>query len=161
MIAGASWTWWIGFHIAVILLLVIDGNLPSHRRKGAESPSAAWLWTGIMVLAAAVFAAWIGFEQGRQRALEVAAGYTIENSLSIDNLFVFLVLFRGFCIESARQHRVLLWGVGGAIVLRGIFIASGVTLLNRFHWVTWIFGLLLLYAAIRLIRGGSAHAAIP
>ena len=59
MIAGASWTWWIGFHIAVILLLVIDGNLPSHRRKGAESPSAAWLWTGVLVLAAAVFAAWI------------------------------------------------------------------------------------------------------
>jgi tellurite resistance protein TerC len=89
------------------------------------------------------------------------AGYTIETSLSIDNLFVFLVLFRGFCIDSARQHRALLWGVGGAIVLRGIFIATGVTLLARFHWITWIFGLFLLYAAFRLIRGGSAHAAIP
>jgi|HubBroStandDraft_5_1064220.scaffolds.fasta_scaffold21886_4 tellurite resistance protein TerC len=161
MIAGASWTWWIGFHAAVLLLLVIDAKLPSHRGDGAQAPTTAWIWTGVMVLAAGAFAAWIGFEQGRQRALEFVAGYTIETSLSIDNLFVFLVLFRGFCIDSARQHRALLWGVGGAIVLRGIFIATGVTLLARFHWITWIFGLFLLYAAFRLIRGGSAHAAIP
>jgi tellurite resistance protein TerC len=161
MIAGVSWTWWIGFHAAVILLLAIDASLPSRRRRGAETPSSAWLWTGILVLAAAVFAAWIGIMQGRQRALEFVAGYTIETSLSIDNLFVFLVLFRGFCIDSARQHRALLWGVGGAIVLRGVFIATGVTLLERFHWITWIFGIFLLYAAVRLVRGGSAHAAIP
>lgn len=161
MIAGASWGWWIGFHAAVLLLLVIDANLPSHRRKGAESSSTAWLWTGVLVAAAAAFAAWIAFGQGRQRALEFVAGYAIETSLSIDNLFVFLVLFRGFCIEPARQHRALLWGVGGAIVLRGVFIATGVTLLARFHWISWIFGLFLLYAAVRLVRGGSAHAAIP
>ncbi len=161
MIAGASWTWWLGFHAAVLLLLVIDANLPSHRSKDTETPATAWIWTGVLVLAAAAFAAWIGIEMGRRRALEFVGGYTIETSLSIDNLFVFLVLFRGFCIESARQHRALLWGVAGAIVLRGIFIAAGVTLLNRFHWITWIFGLLLLYAAFRLIRGGSAHAAIP
>lgn len=161
MIAGASWTWWIGFHAAVILLLVIDAKLPSHRGDDAQAPITAWIWTGVMVLAAGAFAAWIGLEQGRQRALEFVAGYTIETSLSIDNLFVFLILFRGFCIDTARQHRTLLWGVGGAIVLRGIFIATGVTLLARFHWITWIFGLFLLYAAFRLIRGGSAHAAIP
>ena len=161
MIAGASWGWWIGFHAAVILLLVIDANLPSHRRAGAAPAATAWLWTGILVVASAAFAAWIGIAQGRQRALEFVAGYAIETSLSVDNLFVFLVLFRGFCIEPARQHRALLWGVGGAIVLRGVFIATGVTLLARFHWISWIFGLFLLYAAVRLVRGGSAHAAIP
>jgi tellurite resistance protein TerC len=161
MIAGASWGWWIGFHAAVILLLVIDANLPAHRRESVSPAATAWLWTGVLVLASAAFAAWIGIAQGRQRALEFVAGYAIETSLSVDNLFVFLVLFRGFCIEPARQHRALLWGVGGAIVLRGVFIATGVTLLARFHWISWIFGVFLLYAAVRLVRGGSAHAAIP
>jgi tellurite resistance protein TerC len=99
--------------------------------------------------------------QGRQRALEFVAGYTIETSLSIDNLFIFLVLFQGFRIDAARQHRALLWGVAGAIVLRGLFIAAGVSLLTRFGWISWVFGLVLLIAAWRLIRGGSAHAAIP
>ncbi len=79
----------------------------------------------------------------------------------MDNLFIFLVLFQGFRISEKRQHEALLWGVGGAIVLRAIFIITGVTLLQRFEWVTWIFGLLLLYAAFRLVRGGSAKAAIP
>ena len=107
------------------------------------------------------FAAWIDREQGRQPALEFVAGYAIETSLSIDNLFVFLVLFQGFHISEKRQHTALLWGVGGAVMLRAMFIAAGVTLIDRFHWITWVFGLFLLYAAFRLVRGGSAHAAIP
>jgi tellurite resistance protein TerC len=100
-------------------------------------------------------------EEGRQLALEWVAGYTIETSLSIDNLFVFLVIFRGFRVSEQRQHTALLWGIGGAVVLRALFIAAGVTLLQHFEWVTWVFGLLLLYAALRLLRGGSAQAAIP
>ena len=98
---------------------------------------------------------------GRQTALEFVAGYTIEASLSIDNLFVFLVLFQGFQIGRESQHKALLWGVWGAFALRAAFIATGVTLLRRFDWVTWIFGLFLLYAAWRLVRGGSARAVIP
>ncbi|MGA8673160.1 MAG: branched-chain amino acid ABC transporter substrate-binding protein [Terracidiphilus sp.] len=161
MIAGASWVWWLGFHGAVVLLLAIDANLPVHRREGAKSQRSAWLWTAVLVLAAAVFAAWISVVQGRQRALEFVAGYTVETSLSVDNLFVFLVLFQGFRINAARQHRALLWGVAGAVVLRGLFIATGVTLIARFDWISWVFGLVLLIAAWRLVRGGSAHAAIP
>ena len=161
MIAGASWVWWLGFHAGVVLLLIIDANLPANRREGANAQRSAWIWTAVLVLAAAVFAAWIGMAQGRQRALEFVAGYTIETSLSIDNLFIFLVLFQGFRIDAARQHRALLWGVAGAIVLRGLFIAAGVSLLTRFGWISWVFGLVLLIAAWRLIRGGSAHAAIP
>lgn len=161
MIAGASWVWWVGFHAAVLVLLAVDALLPAHRREAARTQRSAWIWTAVLVLAAAAFAAWIGFAQGRQRALEFVAGYTIETTLSLDNLFVFLVLFRGFEIGAARQHRALLWGVGGAVVLRGIFIATGVTLLEHFDWVTWIFGLFLLYAAFRLATSGSAHAVIP
>ncbi|MDR3771983.1 MAG: branched-chain amino acid ABC transporter substrate-binding protein, partial [Terracidiphilus sp.] len=113
------------------------------------------------VLAATGFAAWIGVTRGHQTALEWVGGYAIETSLSVDNLFVFLVIFQGFRISLERQHNALLWGVAGAVVLRALFIAAGITLLKRFDWITWIFGLFLLYAAFRLVRGSSAHAAIP
>jgi tellurite resistance protein TerC len=161
MIAGVSWVWWVGFHVAAVLLLFGDWFLPGHRRETRHAQAFAWLGTAILVLAAAAFAAWIAVVQGRQTALEWVAGYTIETSLSIDNLFVFMVLFQGFRIGPRRQHKALLWGVAGAVVLRGLFIVAGVALLKRFEWVTWIFGLFLLYAAFRLVRGSSAKAAIP
>jgi tellurite resistance protein TerC len=161
MIAGASWTWWVGFHAAVAVLIAVDALLPSHRRDTGHAQRVAWIWTGVLLVASAAFAGWIAYERGRQPALEFVAGYAIETSLSIDNLFVFLVLFKGFQIDSHRQHTVLLYGIAGAIVLRALFIAAGVTLIQRFEWITWVFGLFLLYAAWRLVTGGSAHAAIP
>ncbi|HEU5351109.1 MAG TPA: branched-chain amino acid ABC transporter substrate-binding protein [Terracidiphilus sp.] len=161
MIAGATWQWWVGFHAAVATLLAADALLPGRRRETRHTQMVAWGWTAVLALAAAGFAAWIAVAQGRETALEWVGGYTIETSLSVDNLFVFLVLFRGFRIGEQRQHRALLWGIGGAVVLRAAFIAAGVTLLDRFAWITWIFGALLLYASWRLVRGGSAHAAIP
>jgi tellurite resistance protein TerC len=161
MIAGATWGWWIGFHVAVVALLVIDALLPASRRKEPRKQSAAWLWTAVLVAAAATFATWLAHVQGREKALEFVAGYAIETSLSVDNLFVFLVLFQGFRISPHRQHTALLWGVAGAVVLRALFIAAGVTLLAHFEWITWIFGAILLYAAFRLVRGGSAKAAVP
>ena len=161
MIGGASWAWWIGFHVVVIALLAVDAFLLGRSPENARSQKAAWIWTGVLVALSAAFAGWIYVEQGRQQALEFVAGYSIETSLSIDNLFVFLVLFQGFRISEKRQHKVLLWGVGGAVLLRALFIAMGVALIDRFHWVTWVFGLFLLYAAWRLLRGGSAKAAIP
>jgi tellurite resistance protein TerC len=161
MIAGASWVWWVGFHAAVAALLVADSLLPGHRRDSRRAQTVAWLWTGILVLAAAGFAAWIATAKGRQPALEFVAGYAIETSLSVDNLFVFLVIFQGFGIGPRRQHNALLWGVAGAVVLRALFIAAGITLLARFDWIASLFGLFLLYAAWRLLRGGSARAAIP
>lgn len=161
MIAGASWGWWIGFHLAVITLLVVDALLPAHRSDKPSSHKTAWIWTGVLVVAAAAFAVWIAIGQNPHHALEFVAGYAIETSLSVDNLFVFLVLFRGFRISEKRQHTALLWGVGGAIVLRALFIAAGVTLIQRFDWITWVFGLFLLYAAFRLVREESTHAAVP
>jgi tellurite resistance protein TerC len=161
MLAGASWTWWMGFHAAVVALLIADSLLPGHRRESSRAQSIAWLWTTALVLAAAGFAAWLWFGQGHQRALEFVAGYAIEASLSVDNLFIFLVLFEGFRINIQRQHNALLWGIGGAILLRGLFIVAGIALLHRFDWFTYAFGLVLLYAAFRLVRGGSAKAAVP
>jgi tellurite resistance protein TerC len=159
-IAGAPVLWWIGFHAAVLVLLVTDALLP-HSRRDEPRPKLAWMWSLFMALVAGGFAFWLNFEQGRQTALEFVSGYTIETSLSIDNLFVFLILFRGFGISHRQQHRALLWGVGGAIVLRACFIALGVSLLARFSWITYVFGGILLYAAWRLLKGNSAADAMP
>jgi tellurite resistance protein TerC len=161
MIAGVSWVWWVGFHAAVAALLLVDSLLPGHRRSTRYPQLFAWLGTAGLLLAVTGFAAWIAMTQGRQTALEWVGGYAIETSLSVDNLFVFLVIFQGFRISPQRQHNALLWGVGGAVVLRALFIAAGITLLKRFDWITWIFGLFLLYASWRLVRGSSANAAIP
>ena len=161
MIGGASWTWWIGFHVAVVALLLIDALLPGTRHESRRSQKVAWLWTALLALCAAAFAGWIAIKQGHVPALQFVAGYTIETSLSVDNLFVFLVLFEGFRIPANRQHVALMWGVAGAVILRACFIAAGVKLLERFDWITYIFGIFLLYAAWRLVRGGSTRNAIP
>jgi tellurite resistance protein TerC len=161
MIGGASWTWWIGFHVGVVVLLLVDVLLHRKPRDTAHSHRLAWIWTAVLAVLAAAFAGWIAMEEGRVLALQFVAGYTIEMSLSIDNLFVFLVLFQGFGLSEERQHVALLWGISGAIVMRAVFIFAGVALLHRFEWITYIFGALLLFAAWRLVRGGSPHAAVP
>jgi tellurite resistance protein TerC len=161
MIAGESWAWWVGFHCVVAVVLVADSLLPGHREEARSSQLAAWLGTVGMLLAAAGFAAWIAMSQGRQMALEFVAGYTIEASLSIDNLFVFLILFEGFRINRQQQHKALLWGVWGAFVLRSTFIAAGVALLRQLNWINWVFGAFLLYGAWRLVRSGSPRSAMP
>jgi len=161
VIAGESWEWWVGFHAVVAVLLVADSLMPGHRRESRHAQMFVWMGTLGLAAVAAGFACWVAVAMGRQTALEFVTGYTIETSLSIDNLFVFLVLFEGFRISTQRQHTALQWGVWGAFVLRAVFIAVGVTLLRRFEWVTWIFGLILLYAAWRMVRGGSARAAVP
>jgi tellurite resistance protein TerC len=161
MIAGVSWVWWLGFHAVVAALLLADSLLAGRQRESRRTPTIAWLWTALLVAAASGFAAWMAIAKGRQPALEFVAGYAIEASLSVDNLFVFLVIFQGFRITPQRQHTALLWGMAGAVVLRALFIAAGITLLRRFTWINWVFGVILLYAAWRLVRGGSARAAIP
>jgi tellurite resistance protein TerC len=159
-IAGAPLLWWIGFHAAVLALILADASLP-HSRRETPRPKLAWMWSLFVALVAAGFAFWLNYEQGRETALEFVSGYVIETSLSIDNLFVFLILFRGFGISHRQQHRALLWGVGGAILLRAIFIGLGVSLLSRFAWVSYVFAAILLYAAFRLLKGSSASDALP
>jgi tellurite resistance protein TerC len=160
MIAGVTWIWWVGFHAAVALLLLADSLLPG-RSSESRSQQSAWIWTALLAVVAALFAGWIAVSLGHQPALEFVAGYAIETSLSVDNLFVFLIIFQGFRISQKRQHTALLWGVGGAVLLRALFIAAGTALLQRFEWINWVFGIFLLYAAWRLVTGGGPHAAIP
>jgi tellurite resistance protein TerC len=157
MIAGVSWVWWLGFHAVVAALLATDGLLSSQRCAARRAQTVAWIWTATLVVAATGFAAWIAIAQGRQPALEFVAGYAIETSLSVDNLLVFMLLFQGFHIGPRRQHTALLWGVAGAVVLRALFIAAGIALLRRFAWIPWIFGVILLYAAWRLMRGNTVR----
>jgi tellurite resistance protein TerC len=161
MIAGASWTWWLGFHAVVAVILVADSLMPGHRSDARHPQATAWLTTAVLSAASGGFALWLGMTQGRQTSLEFVGGWAIETSLSVDNLFIFLIIFQGFRISTRRQHSALLWGVIGAVVLRALFILAGISLLKHFEWITYVFGLFLLYAAFRLVRGGSAHAAVP
>ena len=116
MIAGISWVWWAGFHAVVLALLLVDSLLPGHKTEDKHAQLFAWLWTGVLVLVAAAFATWVAVTQGRQTALEFVGGYAIETSLSVDNLFVFLVIFQGFRISRQRQHNALLWGSAHAAI---------------------------------------------
>lgn len=110
----------------------------------------AMLWSVAWITMAAIFALIVLFWHGRTPALEFVTGYVIELSLSIDNLFVFLLIFRFFKVSPEHQHRVLFWGIIGALVMRAIFIVVGVGLISRFAWITYIFGLLLLFSGIKL-----------
>ena len=141
---------WLTFGVLVGALLVVD--LAVLQRPGRPvSVRAAWLWTAFLAALACGFALYIGRSSGRQPALEFLTGYVIEGSLSIDNLFVFLILFRALHLGAEQQRRVLLWGVLGAIVLRGVLILAGTTLLQHFGWVQEAFGALLAFAAVRLL----------
>lgn len=149
---------WIAFHLGLLSLLAaelvyarwgVERLSPDARaaRQHRTAIRATVMWIG----AALAFAAYIFASLGSESGVQFLAGYSIEESLSIDNLFVFLLLFRVFCIPAPFQPRVLFWGVLGAILLRGAFIAAGVQLLTHFDWVSYIFALILLAAAIRLV----------
>jgi tellurite resistance protein TerC len=149
MIGGASLTFWICFHLGVLVILLIDSFWL--QRKPTASPTPAVLWTIFLVAGSVAFAGYLYASRGHQAGLEFISGYTIEFSLSVDNLFVFLLLFTSFGLAPASQRSALGWGVAGAILMRGTFIVAGVALLQRFAAVEYIFGAILLYAAIRLL----------
>jgi tellurite resistance protein TerC len=142
-------SYWIYFHVALVALLgaeyLVHRAVPDIRRK-------AMVATGMWVGAALVLAVVLSRVYRVEGATQYLAGYALEQAMSLDNLFVFLLLFRVFRIPAGKQPKVLFWGVAGAIVLRGLFIASGVGLLNRFHWIEYVFGGLLLVAAVRLLK---------
>jgi tellurite resistance protein TerC len=145
---------WILFNLFALGMLVLE--LRVFRRRGrVVSFRRALGWSAIYVVLAAVFAATLYFWQGPQAGLEFVTGYVLELSLSVDNLFVFLVIFNYFAVPEEQQHRVLSWGIVGALILRGIFIGAGVGLLRRFHWVLFIFGALLVYSGIRVSLAGD------
>lgn len=149
---------WIGFHILILVLLAVEflyarrrSNRPPLRTE-ASTHRTALVSTILWVAAALSFSAFVWATLGSKATTEYLAGYAIEESLSIDNLFLFLLLFGLFRIQPTNQPRVLFWGVAGAIVMRGAFIAAGIGLLQRFHWVSYVFGVILLGAAVRLLK---------
>ena len=121
-----------------------------HRRDHEVKVREAMMWSGAWIAMAGVFAVLVFFWHGHKPALEFVTGYVIELSLSVDNLFVFLLIFRYFKVSPAHQHRVLFWGIVGALIMRGLFILLGVGLIRRFAWVTYFFGALLLFSGIKL-----------
>lgn len=142
---------WAGFIGLVLVFLALDLGV-FHRKAHAVSSKEALVWTIIWISLSLAFNAWIYFEFGREAGLQYLTGYLIEKALSIDNIFVFLVLFDYFAVPAKYQHRVLFWGILGALVMRGIFIALGATLISQFHWVLYVFGAFLIYTGAKLLK---------
>ena len=146
---------WILFNLFVLGMLILDlGFLqrPSHVVKFRE----ALVWSGCWIALACAFALLVLVYWGRATAVEFVTGYTIELSLSLDNLFVFLLIFRYFRVAPTSQHKVLFWGILSALVMRAIFIVAGIGMIRRFHWITYMFGALLIYSGIKLFRQSEA-----
>jgi tellurite resistance protein TerC len=153
-----AWPLWIAFNAGVALLLVLDLGL-FHRRAHvielheAAIESAAWIALSLG------FGAWIFISHGRGPGLEFFTGYVVEKSLSLDNVFVFLLIFQYFRVDPRYQHRLLFWGVVGALVLRGAMIGAGAALIARFDWILYLFGAFLIYSGFKLF--GADHAVHP
>jgi len=140
---------WIFFNLFAVGMLVLD-LLVFHRSGSVVRPREALAWSAMWIGLAAAFAGVIFFWQGRQIALEFVTGYVLELSLSVDNLFLFLVIFRYFSVPEQHQRSVLFWGVLGALLMRGFLILAGVGLIHRFHWILSVLGALLIYSGVRL-----------
>jgi tellurite resistance protein TerC len=141
---------WIAFAVLVLVLLGID--LFAHRGEHGASRRSAYVWSGIWIAAGLLFAVFVGLIFGSLRAQEYLAAYLIEKSLSLDNLFVFLIIFRTLNIPKEYQHNVLYWGILGALVFRAVFIFLGIAAIERFEWVTYLFAVILLLAAWHALR---------
>jgi tellurite resistance protein TerC len=145
-------SYWIGFHLALLFLLAVElvyarRQIRLHRDPLRTAIAATTLW----IAAALAFGLFLRFSTGTAGSLQYLAGYVLEESMSVDNLFVFLVLFSAFGIEPSHQPKVLFWGVAGAILMRGLFIAGGIALLTRFQAVTYVFAAIILAAAVRVL----------
>ena len=140
---------WLGFALFVLSMLYIDLAV-FHRRAHVVGIWEAAAWYSVWLALALLFAAGVFLWLGRDKGLEFVTSYTVELSLSIDNVFVFLVIFAEFGIPARYQHRVLFYGILGALVMRGIFIGAGVALLDQFDWLVYLFGAFLLFTAVRL-----------
>ena len=144
-----SWVGWTLFNGFVLLMLALDLGV-FHRKAHAIRPREAFIWTSVWIALALLFNLLIYYRAGPQVALEFLTGYVLEKSLSVDNIFVIVMIFSFFRVPAAYQHRVLFWGVLGALVLRGIFIALGAYVLHRWEWVMYIFGALLVVTGIKM-----------
>jgi tellurite resistance protein TerC len=146
---GESWILWSGFGAIVAVMLALDLGV-FHRRAREESVRRALGWTALWVCIGLAFNAFVYFELGRDKAAEFLTCYITEYALSVDNIFVFLVIFTYFGVPGESRHRVLFWGIFGAMVMRGVFLVSGVALIERFHWTVYVLGGILVVTGVRL-----------
>ena len=142
-------SFWIGFNLFVVAMLALDLGV-FNRKAHAVTLREAGAWTALWVTLALLFNVGLYFVAGPQAGLEFLTGYLIEYSLSVDNIFVFVLIFSAFKVPAKYQHRVLFWGILGALIMRGAMIALGVVLISRFHWIIYGFGAFLVFAGIRM-----------
>jgi len=147
---------WILFNLFVLAMLVLDLGV-FHRRAHRVKFREALAWSAMWIALAAAFAVLLYFWRGHVVTLEFVTGYVIELSLSVDNLFVFLLIFRYFRVPALHQHKVLFWGILGALLMRGIFVLVGVGLITQFHWIVYLFGAFLVYSGIQFFRQESVE----
>src|SRR6266487_3982213 len=148
MFAGAIWPW-IGFNLFVLVMLAIDLGV-FHRKAHAVSLKEASIWSIVWITLALAFNAGLYFLRGPDPALQFFTGWLLEKSLSVDNIFIFVLLFSYFSVPPAYQHRVLFWGILGALITRGTLIGVGSVLLEQFHWIIYLFGAFLIFSGIRM-----------
>ena len=145
----ANTSFWIGFNIFVLLMLALDLGV-FNRKAHVVSVKEALIWSGVWVTLALIFNSLIYYWFGEHKAVEFLTGYLIEKSLSIDNIFVFVLVFSYFQVPAIYQHKILFWGILGALIMRVIFIFAGVALIERFHWTIYIFGVFLIYTGYKM-----------
>ena len=143
---------WIGFSLLVLAVLALDLGV-FHRKAHAVGFKEALSWTGVWVTLAVLFGAGVWHWAGPQKGLEFFTGYLIEYSLSADNVFVFVLIFSYFAVPARWQHKVLFWGVLGALVMRLVMIGLGVALISRFGWILYVFGAFLLFTGFKMVFG--------
>jgi tellurite resistance protein TerC len=145
-----SISFWIGFVAFVLIMLSLD-LFVFHKKDSVMKVKTALLWSLFWIGLAVLFNIVVYIWMGHQKALEFLTGYLIEESLSVDNLFVFIMIFGFFAIEPKYQHKILFWGIIGAIIMRAVFIFAGVALINKFAWIMYIFGAFLIYTGIKML----------
>ena len=146
---------WIIFNAFVLLMLALDLGV-FHRKSHEVSVKEALTWTFVWIFLAMIFNVIIYFWRGQQQALEYFTGYLVEKALSVDNIFVFIMIFTYFQIPTKYQHKVLFWGIIGALLMRVIFIFAGVALLEKFHFTIYIFGALLIFTGIKMFNHNNS-----
>jgi tellurite resistance protein TerC len=143
-------SFWILFNVIIFAILALDLGV-INKRAHKITLKEALAWSGVWIAVALIFNCFVFAQFGRTKALEFLTGYLIEYSLSVDNIFVFILIFSFFSVKPQYQHKILFWGILGALIMRGIFIFAGVALINKFHWIVIIFGGFLIFSGIKML----------
>jgi tellurite resistance protein TerC len=150
-IPGVSpWIMWIGFLVLIFIFLFLDLGI-FNKKKHMPSIKEALMWTGIWISMSLLFNVFVWLEFGGEVGLQFLGGYLLEKALSVDNIFVMFLIFTHFQIPGKYQHKILFWGIIGALIMRGILIGAGTALVSRFHWIFYIFGAFLIYSGIKML----------